>query len=55
MFNTGPAVYQDAIATRDVEMLKKVFLFEIFNNKIPKNNILTDILLNCTVPVPVNP
>ena len=46
LFNTGPAVYRDAIATRDVKKLKEVFLFEIFHNwyKILSNKILTDYL-----------
>lgn len=46
LFNTGPAFYRDAIATRDVKKLKEVFLFEIFSNwyKILSNEILMDIL-----------
>ena len=30
LFNSGPAIYQDAIATRDVKKLKEVFLLAIF-------------------------
>lgn len=47
LFNTGPAVYRDAIATRDVKKLKEVLLFEMFHNwyKILRNKILTDYLL----------
>ena len=32
LFNAGPAVYRDDIATRDVKTLKEVFLFKIFKN-----------------------
>ena len=33
LFNIGPAVYQDAIATRDVKKLKRVCLYKILKKR----------------------
>lgn len=40
LFNSGPAIYQDAIATRDVKKLKEVVLLTMF--KTTTRNLLKE-------------
>ena len=45
LFNSGPAIYQDAIATRDVKKLKEVFLLEFFKTHSKTSLKISSMLL----------